>query len=79
MTDEQPKACEIEIVERRPATDIGHGDPIVPNEIRINGHPVLAPKDKPVRVHDIQIDGSELVQVTMTVFARLVHIGEEAK
>lgn len=76
---ERPEACEIEIVERRPAGDIGHGDPIVPNEIRINGRPVLAPEDHPPRIHDIVLDDSNLVQVTLTVFARLVHIGEEAK
>lgn len=76
---EQPKACEIEIVERRPAGDIGHGDPIVPNEIRINGHPVRAPKNNPVRIHEIQIDGDGEVLVTLALFARLVHIGEEVK
>lgn len=74
----RPQACVIEIIER--TTDpLGSGDPIVPNEIRINGHPVLAPKYKPVRVHDIEIDGSDVVQVTLTLFARIVHIGEESK
>lgn len=77
MTD-RAQACVIEIVER--TTDpIESGQPIVPNEIRINGHPVQAPKDKPVRVHDIEIDGGDVVQVTLTLFARIVHIGEEAK
>lgn len=81
MSDrEPPQACVIEIVERVPAgadPDAGPGF-IVPNEIRINGTPVLAPKDYPVRVHDIQIDGTEPVQVTLTLFARRVVVQAEA-
>lgn len=71
-----PEACVIEIVERT-----NDPDPrvILPNEIRINGTPVLAPADHPVEIHAINIDASELVQVTLTLFAKRITIAAEPK
>lgn len=71
-----PDAAVIEIIER---TDDPDPSVIVPNEIRINGTPVLAPADQPVQVHGVSISGSEVVQVTLTLFARRVTIGSEPK
>ncbi len=83
MVNEPPRACDIEIIERvhgKPAAGecAGQGVGIViPNEIRINGHPVLAPNDKPVIVHEIRADERTAVQVTVTLFARVISIREE--
>ena len=71
-----PDAAVIEIIER---TDSPDPKVIVPNEIRINGRPVLAPADYPVEVHEISIDSSDAVRVTLTLFAKRVTIGAEAK
>lgn len=65
----------IEIIEKREGTN-KHGT-IHPNEIRINGKPVLTPRDHPVVVHEISMDGGDLVQVTLTLFAKRVTIGSE--
>lgn len=75
---EQPTAAVIEIIERGKTTDdtLG-GSVIIPNEIRINGHPVAAPADKPVIVHEVSMTGDELVQVTLTLFARRISIRAE--
>jgi hypothetical protein len=75
---ETPTAAVIEIIERGKTTDdtLG-GSVIVPTEIRINGHAVAAPADKPVIVHEISMTGNELVSVTLTVFARRVSIRAE--
>lgn len=75
---ETPRGAVIEIVEkRRKAADPPGGDVIIPNEIRINGRPVLAPKDHPVKVHEIAIQGDEVVLVTLTLFARRVVVAAE--
>jgi transcription elongation factor Elf1 len=72
---EQPTAAVIEIIERGATTDDTTGGSVVmPNEIRINGHPVASPADKPVIVHEMAVTGDELVQVTLTLFARRVSI-----
>lgn len=77
---QQPVGAVIEIIERRPAPSgppsIGD-DCIVPNDIRINGQSLLCPQDNPVRVHGITIGGDELVQVTLTLFAKRIFIGAE--
>ncbi|MBO2461150.1 hypothetical protein [Actinomadura violacea] len=74
-TDTVVKGADIEIIERA----AGQVDPrvILPDDIRINGRSVLAPSDAPVRVHDITMNHDELVQVTLTLFARRVTIGHE--
>jgi hypothetical protein len=71
-----PEAATIEIIERTNAPDPGV---IVPNEIRINGRPVLAPADNPVIVHELAISSDDVVMVTLTLFAKRVTIGTEAK
>lgn len=70
----------IEIIERRkaPIGDSPAETLIAPNEVRINGQKLLCPREHPVQVHDITINGDELVQVTLTLFARRVEIGVEA-
>ncbi|MGI5201673.1 hypothetical protein ACQEU6_08835 [Spirillospora sp. CA-108201] len=74
-TDTAAKGADIAIFER--LDDRTDPRVIVPHDIRINGRSVLAPEDAPVRVHGITIDGSELVQVTLTLFARLLRISHE--
>lgn len=73
---ERAEAAVIEIIER---TD--HPDPsvIVPNEIRINGRPVLAPSDDPVVVHEVSVSGADVVKVTLTLFAKRVTFAAEPK
>jgi hypothetical protein len=71
-----PQAVTIEVVER---TDTPDPDVIIPNEIRINGVPVLAPDDDPVIVHEIAVDGTDIVKVTLTLFAKRVTFAAEAK
>lgn len=82
MTDTKPgdlQACDIEIVERTSAANIAAGRGLVfPNEIRINGRPVLAPADHPVFMHGFAVNGSEVVQVTLTLFARVVRVSQES-
>lgn len=65
----------IEIMERT-----NEPDPrvIVPNEIRINGEPVLAPADEPVVVHEVSSSSEDFVRVTLTLYARRVIVGAEA-
>ncbi len=73
-----PDACDIEIIEYVDDDDRSGAAGIVrPQEVRINGKPVLAPKDNPVVVHELAIGGDGVVKVTLTVFARLVKIGQE--
>lgn len=72
----KPEACTIEIVERT-----NDPDPlvIVPNEIRINGTPVLAPGDEPVEVHGISVSSEDVVKVTLTLYAKRITIAAEPK
>lgn len=77
---DRPVGAVIEIVERRDQpTDPRHpgGDMISPTEIRLNGQPLLAPTDHPVKVHEIEIRERDLVLVTLTLFAKRVVIGVE--
>jgi hypothetical protein len=68
----------IEIVEKRHSkSSPPGGDIVIPNEIRINGQPLLCPADTPVKVHEINIQGNDVVLVTLTVFARRVVIAIE--
>lgn len=69
-----PEAALIEIIERT-----ANPDPrvIVPNEIRINGIPLLAPADDLVTVHEISTGAHDAVKVTLTLYARRVVIGHE--
>lgn len=69
-----PQAALIEIIER---TDQPDPKVIVPNEVRINGVPLMASAAEPVEVHAISIASGDVVQVTLTLFARRVVIGTE--
>ena len=72
----QPEACVIEIIER---TDDPDPRVILPNEIRINGTPVLAPHDEPVEVHGVSVSSGDVVKVTLTLYAKRVTIAAESK
>lgn len=68
----------IEIVEKRHSkSSPPGGDVIIPNEIRINGQPLLCPTDSPVKVHEIEVTSHDAVLVTLTVFARRVVIAAD--
>jgi hypothetical protein len=74
----QPTAAVIEIVERARKTDdtLG-GSVIVPNEIRINGHPVLVAEGG-IKIHEMNLGtNNEAMLVTLTLFARRVVIAAE--
>lgn len=76
MAEQTPTAADIELIERRRTTeDSAGGSAIIPNEVRINGQPVLVPSDTPITVHEIRPD--ELVRVTLTLFARRISIRAE--
>lgn len=75
---ETPRGAVIEIIEkRRRSSPPPGGDVIIPNEIRINGQPLLVPADSPVKVHEIEVQGNDVVLVTLTLFARRVVIAAE--
>lgn len=68
----------IEIIDTGRATDdTTGGSLIVPNDIRINGQSLLSPRECPVKVHEIDLDDSSLVCVTLTLIARRVTIAAE--
>ncbi|WHM30199.1 hypothetical protein OH540_09210 [Streptomyces sp. BPPL-273] len=75
---DQPQAAVIEIIEKGRATDnTTGGSVIIPNDVRINGQSLLAPRDSPVIVHEIKTDPDEILNVTLTLFARRVVIAAE--
>ena len=75
----QPSPAVIEIVERnRPATQARSNGIIIPDDIRINGQPLLAPAEQPVIVHEITSRADEATMVTLTLFARRVTIAAES-
>jgi hypothetical protein len=75
---EQPTAAVIEIVEKARATDDTMGGSIIiPNEVRINGVPLLMPANKPIIVHEMQITPKDAVYVTLTLLARRVTIAAD--
>jgi hypothetical protein len=71
-----PPAAVIEIVERGPTAGENPTDVVLPNEVRINGTPLLLAEDG-IKIHEMKVPGDELVTVTLTVFARRVFIGAE--
>lgn len=75
---QRPIGAVIEIIERgRTTDDTQGGSIIVPNEVRLNGQPLLASAEDPVIVHQISTRGDDLVRVTLTLFARRVSIRAE--
>jgi hypothetical protein len=80
MPADIPDCCDIEVIEYTDTDDrSGAAGVVVPREVRINGKPVLVPREAPIVVHEMVIGDREAVQVTLTVFARLVKIGHETK
>ncbi|MFB6392635.1 hypothetical protein [Polymorphospora lycopeni] len=80
MADKQtPQAAVIEVVEKRSRRQGGDGfaGVIVPNEIRLNGQTLLAPKDPPVRLHEVTLDDQSLVLATLTLFVRRLTVDIE--
>jgi hypothetical protein len=81
MTD-MPQACTIEIIERTTPDAMDYHENgagiLKPNEMRINGTPVYVSADHPLIVHEIDLRDRDEVKVTLTLFARLVHIGAES-
>jgi hypothetical protein len=74
----EPMAAYIEIVERDRATDDTMGGSIiVPNEVRINGTPLLVPAGQTIKVHEMTFGNDEAAQVTLTLFARRITIAAE--
>ena len=71
-----PEAALIEIIEK---TDSANPLVIVPNEVRINGIPLLVPADHAITVHEIDLGVRDAVMVTLTLFARRVVMGTEPK
>lgn len=83
-TDQPVRAALIEIVEKDHSTDDTPGV-IVPNQIRINGTPLLIPDGQQIKVHSITLNenerggtyGEDAACVTLTLFARRVTIAAE--
>jgi hypothetical protein len=79
-SDQPTKAALIEIVETDHSTDDGPGV-IIPNQVRINGTPLLIPAGEQIKVHSITVNdgerGEDAVCVTLTLFARRVTIAAE--
>lgn len=78
MARKLPPAAVIEIVERgRTTDDTPGGSTLVPDEIRINGTPLLVAEGS-VKVHEMAIGKpTDLVCVTLTLLARRVTIAAE--
>ncbi|WP_043654386.1 hypothetical protein [Nocardia thailandica] len=75
-----PDCCDIEVIEYTDSDDrSGAAGIIVPREVRINGKPVLVPREAPVTVHEMTIGANQAVQVTLTVFARLVKVSRKTR
>jgi hypothetical protein len=73
------EAAYVEIVERVPFDQLGTAVErgiVMPTEVRINGAPLLCPKDDPVEIHTIRI-GEDAVKVTLTLWARMIKVGHE--
>jgi hypothetical protein len=81
----RPEPAFIEIIERVPDTETleqaeaktaGY---IKPNEVRINGIPLAVPVSELIEVHAIQVGADDVLQVTLTLFAKRVTIGAEPR
>lgn len=73
-----PPAAVVEIIERdRQTDDTVGGSVIVPDEIRINGQPLLV-EEGGIKVHEMDLGGrGDLARVTVTLLARRVVIAAE--
>lgn len=82
MTSDKPQAAYIEIVEKGAPEfdpDLPGSGVIRPNEIRINGTPLLCPHNETITIHEINVDGDDVVRVTLTLFARRVVFGADGE
>lgn len=87
MAYRQEECVDIEIIEpARPGDDrdfSGVKGLCAPREVRIDGKPVFIPAGESIKVHEILFNEEprrrDLVQVTLTLFARSVKIGHEAQ
>lgn len=76
--NQEPVGAVVEIVERRnPPTGDLADELVVPNEVRINGQPLMCPADHPVKVHPVTVGDGELVLATLTLVARRIVVGAE--
>lgn len=82
-TSPEPGGALIEIFEKDATTSsTGGNSVVVPNEVRINGTPLLV-ADKPITIHEIEIPSrtgvraSDMAMVTLTLYARRVTIAAE--
>lgn len=74
----QPSPAVIEIVERNRVVGQARSNGIIiPDDIRINGQPLLSSAEQPVIVHEITSRADEPTMVTLTLFARRVAIAAE--
>jgi hypothetical protein len=70
-------AAVIEIVEKAKTTDDTlAGSVIIPNEVRINGIPLLVTEDG-IQVHEMDFPPGDCAKVTLTLIARRVVIAAE--
>lgn len=69
------RGADIEVIERHSEDDAP--GVLLPNALRINGEDVAVPERARIQVHDIS--DSELVTVTLTVFARSLTVRHEQK
>ncbi len=71
----------VEIVERKrnydPDSEQAGEHLIRPNEVRLNGVPLLVPAGESITVHDMSLNNEDLVQVTLTLWARRVVVQSE--
>lgn len=76
MSFSEARGAVIEIIENRrePIEDTLNGSVLTPDEIRINGQPLLCSANHPIKVHEIGVPAQGVVLVTLTVFARRVEI-----
>lgn len=86
MTNRQPTGAMVEIVERvdpahyRPDSDAPADTVILPNEVRLNGVPLLT-DDQGVTIHEMVVSprGETFVRVTLTVLAKRVVMTQEPR
>lgn len=73
------RAALIEIVETGAPVDDGSlgASVIVPNEVRINGQPLLCSEAHPIKIHEVDINDRSYVLVTLTLYARRIEVKPE--
>lgn len=78
-----PEPVYLEVVERVPGAqtqddaDAWTKGFVRPNAVRLNGQPLAVPRGEQIAVERIEVDGEDLLKVTLTLFARRVILGAE--